>query len=171
MKDLKDAARRRKNKKSGSDFEKRVRKDLEEKGWIVDRWTNNVELGTVKWKKEVSDNIKIPFENATRILKSKIIPARARWNYFTKQMIMKNAGFPDFVAFQIEKKFYSGALKDLFIYNVIGVECKTDGTLSRIEKQKCKWYLNNQIFSKILIASKTKVKNRIVIVYKEFKNE
>ena len=34
--------RGKKNRASGAAFEKRVRLDLEEKGWIVDRWTNQV---------------------------------------------------------------------------------------------------------------------------------
>ena len=34
------------------------------------------------------------------------------------------------------------------------VESKMNGTLSKIEKEKCVWYLKNEIFSKILIAKK-----------------
>ncbi len=32
------------SKSSGGAFELKVRKDLEEKGWIVDKWSNNVEF-------------------------------------------------------------------------------------------------------------------------------
>ena len=55
-------------------------------------------------------------------------------------------------------------------YEVIGVECKMKGILDKLEKEKCRWLLENHIFSKILIASKTKVGRKIVIKYKEFEN-
>ncbi len=32
------------SKSSGSAFELKVRKDLEEKGWIIDKWSNNIEF-------------------------------------------------------------------------------------------------------------------------------
>ena len=35
-----------KSRSGGGQFELRVRKDLEEKGWIVDKWSNNVDLST-----------------------------------------------------------------------------------------------------------------------------
>jgi hypothetical protein len=34
----------KKSRKQGKDFEKKVRADMEQQGWIVDRWTNNVEF-------------------------------------------------------------------------------------------------------------------------------
>lgn len=34
----------KKNKVAGTRFELKVRKDLEDKGWIVDKWTNNIEF-------------------------------------------------------------------------------------------------------------------------------
>ena len=34
----------KKNKASGARFELKVREDLEKKGWIVDKWSNNVDL-------------------------------------------------------------------------------------------------------------------------------
>ena len=34
----------KKNRASGQRFELKVRKDLEEKGWIVSKWMNNVKL-------------------------------------------------------------------------------------------------------------------------------
>ena len=59
----------------GARFELKVRKDLEEKGKIVDKWTNNIDLK-----------------------KGKLIIAR-KYNPF-KKMFVLGAGFPDFVAFQ-----------------------------------------------------------------------
>ena len=40
----KNKIRGKKSRASGQRFELNVRKDLEEKGWIVDKWTNNVEI-------------------------------------------------------------------------------------------------------------------------------
>ncbi len=55
---------------------------------------------------------------------------------------------------------------------VIGVEVKsgneTNKYLSKVEKEKCKWLLENQIFSKILIANKIKIGRSVGIDYKEF---
>ena len=34
----------KKNRQAGARFELKVRKDLESKGWIVDKWSNNVEF-------------------------------------------------------------------------------------------------------------------------------
>ena len=45
---------------------------------------------------------------------------------------------------------------------VIGVESKMDGKLDKIEKQKCRWLLKNNIFSKILIAQKGEKRGEII---------
>jgi len=108
----------RKSRAGGGQFEARVRGDLEDKGWIVDKWSNNV------------------FEG-------KLIPCRRKFNPFNKVMTI-GTGFPDFVCFSRRG--------DLF--KVIGVEVKMNGNLSRVEKEKCAWYLKNGIFSEILVASK-----------------
>lgn len=127
MKDPKKVADGKRSKRLGSDFERRVRLDLEEKGWIVDRWTNNVE--------------------------GKLVPAK------TNRFQMRNTGFPDFVAFQ----------KIGCVYEIIGVECKMNGKLDKEEKEKCGWLLENEIFEDIFIASKHKEKNKVKIIYEEFK--
>ena len=133
MKDPKKVADGKRSKVQGAAFELRVRKDLEEKGWIVDRWSNNVK-----------DN--------------KLVPAKVTWRRTPKGMFPMglNSGFPDFTAFRYDTK-------------IIGVECKMTGKLDKEEKEKCQWLLDNNIFSKILIASKEKEKNRIKIVYTEWK--
>lgn len=126
------------SKSSGGIFELKVRKDLEEKGWIVDKWSNNLD----------------PDSN-------KIIPARRRFARFNKNMgIMTiGTGFPDFICFQKMSKN---------LYKIIGVEVKMNGTLSRIEKEKCKWYLENEIFSEILVAGKVKDGRKIKVEYVDF---
>lgn len=117
----------KRNRKKGARFELKVRKDLESKKWIVDKWTNNVE-----------DN---------KLIRAKSFMGRTRSN-----------GFPDFICFKTDSIYHE-------LYKVIGVEVKTNGKLSRIEKEKCRWYLKNKIFSKIFIASK----NDKGISYEEFK--
>ena len=141
VKDPKRVKQGKKNRASGQRFELKVRKDLESKGWVVDRWSNNVELYKEN-SVEVSGKLGGPF--------GKLIPAKSRFN-------MRTTGFPDFIAFRLCKNyepFEDG-------YEVIGVECKSNDYLKPEEKEKCKWYLNNNIFSKILIASKGEKRGEI----------
>ena len=130
-----------KSRAQGGQFELRVRKDLEEKGWVVDKWSNNVDLE-----------------------KGILHPAKADWKFNPFRKIMmprgQGTGFTDFIAFQ---GMENGS------YKVIGVEVKMNGVLSRIEKEKCMWYLENGIFSEIWIARKVKEKNRIRVEYSDVK--
>ena len=112
----------------GARFELKVRKDLEKKGRIVDKWTNNVDLE-----------------------KNEISPAKRKYNPFTKVMVI-GTGFPDFITI---KKIHEGA------YSVIGVEVKMNGILSKQEKEKCRWYLENGVFSDIWIAKKGEKRGEI----------
>ena len=150
MKQEKNIKRGKKSRKSGADFERRVRADLELKGWIVDKWTNNV---SEVFEQDIGEYVRelIPAKNKFR---GKGIP------------MMLGKGFPDFIAF----KFYRG-YNETKTYEIIGVEAKSKGYLDKEEREKCQWYLRNHIFSKILVASKVKIKNRIHIEYREFKNE
>ncbi|MCK5149805.1 hypothetical protein KAJ87_02675 [Candidatus Pacearchaeota archaeon] len=111
----------------GARFELKVRGDLENKGRIVDKWTNNVDLEA-----------------------GKIIISR-KYNPF-KKMLIVGTGFPDFISI----KNVHGEM-----YSVIGVEVKINGILSKIEKEKCAWYLKNKIFSQIWIAKKGKKRGQI----------
>ena len=54
-------------------------------------------------------------------------------------------------------------------YEVIGVECKINGYLKPEEKEKCKWLIDNNKFSKILIAKKGTKRGEII--YDEFENK
>lgn len=130
----------KKNRESGQRFERRVRADFESRGWIVDRWGNNVELSYL----EIDENIVDDYH-------TKLVPAKSRFG-------LRTTGFPDFVCFKL-------MIDNL--YEVYGVECKSNGYLSKEEKEKCKWLLENNVFSKILIASKGEKKGKIK--YKEFK--
>lgn len=109
-------------------FELNVRKDLESKGNVVDKWNNNVDLEL-----------------------GRLIIAKKKFNPFSKVMMM-GSGFPDFVSIKhIHEESYS----------VVGVEAKMNGILSKIEKEKCAWYLKNKIFSKIWIAKKGEKRGEI----------
>lgn len=138
----------KRNKINGAIFEKKVRVDLESKGWIVDKWSNNIDL-----------------EN------NKIVPAKHQYNPFRKSYSL-GSGFTDFIAFRYEIEKIPGVERFKIIgTEVIGIEVKTNGYLKPIEKQKCKWYIDNNIFSKILIARKTKQGRKIVIKYEDFEEK
>lgn len=116
-----DIEKGKKARKSGGDFELRVRKNLEDQGWIVSKWQNNVDLEL-----------------------KKVVPAKRVFNPFRKVMTI-GTGFPDFVAFQL--------IGDK-TYNVIGVESKLNGLLSREEKEKCAFLLDSKVFNEIWISTK-----------------
>lgn len=121
---LKKKEKIRKGKKArqkGGSFELKVRKDLEEKKWIVSKWSENVDLE-----------------------KNILIIAKRKFNPFSKALTL-GTGFPDFLAFQKMNDYYK----------VVGVECKINGLLSKIEKEKCAWLLKNGIFNEIWIAKKS----------------
>ena len=163
----------RKSKASGSQFELRVRKDLEEKGWVVDKWSNNLDLE-----------------------EGKIVPCKRVFKKFAvdKGVMTIGTGFPDFVAFQkmdlsenrrfsdykslptdvADDLIHDDSEKDSLSqntanrYKIIGIEVKIGGKLDRTEKKKCSWYLSNEIFSEILVAKKVKEKNRVRVEYVDF---
>jgi len=183
----------KKNKKAGAEFEKRVRADLEKRDWVVDRWTNNIELhGDL----EGANNI----WGCKSVIKGKIVPAKPKFMFNPKtrvrQLLGLHSGFPDFIAFRREsqgmiimpentspeqldefaEKYSKTNNQPSMVTNVqayrsqeiIGVEVKINGTLDKEEKEKCRWYLDRKVFSKILIAYKVKEGRRVVVKYKEF---
>lgn len=179
------------NRRLGKAFEVLVRKDLEKKSWIVNRWNNNLNL--------IQEDIgEFNFE---------CVQSKPKFNPFTKSLMMNTSGFPDYVCHKtvkfpellgpkrkenwkivneegktyplneyenkLFKKFYfnlNTLIKDCHFegedFNmVIFIECKINGTLEKLEKEKAKWYLANNYCSKFLIASKSEKE----IIYKEFK--
>jgi len=122
LKKKSDIKRGKRSRSSGLKFELKVRKYWESKGYIVDKWNNNVDI-----------------EN------NKVIPAKRKYNPFKKVMAI-GTGFPDFIVIQFVRDG---------VYDVIGVEVKLNGILSKEEKEKCRWYLEKKTFSKILIAKKS----------------
>lgn len=163
----KNIKRGEKSRKSGADLERQVRKDLESKGFICDRWNNNVEfmsldqINTKELKLDWKPN-KCRTNDSPAL--GRIVPAKAKWNNFTKSMMMSKGGFPDFIAFKFYKR-YDG----IKTYEIIGVEVKSRGYLDKKEKEKCSWLLKNNIFSKILIANKIKKGRKVIVKYKEAK--
>ena len=125
------------NRASGLAFERKVRKDLEEKGWIVCKWSNNIDEG-------------------------KCIPAKHKFNPFSKVMAM-GTGFPDFFAFRED-----GNSSYHKVYEIFFIECKSNGYLSKIEKEKAEWYLKNGYCSQFMIASKKQEGRKIEVEYKEY---
>ena len=141
----------KKSKRDGAMFELKVRADLESKGWIVDRWSNQVELDNYTIVEEGKDKYgKYDFCKAGKLVKAKSFMGRSRTN-----------GFPDFIIFR--------NVDNYSFYDVWGVEVKMKGKLSKEEKEKCVWYLENKIFSKIFIASQGEQKGKVK--YEEFKSK
>jgi hypothetical protein len=115
------------NRAAGARFELKVRKDLEEKGWIVDKWTKTVDLE-----------------------KGELIAARRKF-IPGKGFLGIGMGFPDFIAF----KLIVGRKEDDFhAYKVIGVESKMNGALDKAEREKCQFLLDKGVFKHVLIAKK-----------------
>lgn len=142
VKDPAKVAQGKKNKKKGAAFELLVRKDMESKGWHISKWSNNIEF---------------VYDVEGEIIDAIVISAKHKFNPFARVMTM-GTGFPDYIAF---KKVFKDYLE------VIGVESKSNGYLDAEEKEKCWWLLNKEVFSKILVASKSKDGSK-EIIYKEF---
>lgn len=146
----------KKARAAGARFELKVRKDLESKGWIVSKWMNNVELKIYN---------KTTFEKWGHAEYGKLIPSKHKFRGPGIPMAI-GTGFPDFIAFKNDGYIGKEPHEDMigFHYSVIGVEVKSNGYLDKAEKEKCKWLLDNNIFSKILIASKGKKRGEIKYV-------
>jgi hypothetical protein len=146
--EFKKKSEKKKGKKSraaGSRFELKVRRDLEDKERIVDKWSNNVDLE--------NDTI-IPVKR--RFIRKPLGPA------YLMGVSTIGTGFPDFISI---KRIYEG------VYSVIGVEVKMNGILSKIEKEKCAWYLRKGIFSAIWIAKANREGRKIKIEYDDFQEK
>lgn len=127
--------RGKKARASGAKFELKVREELKKTNWILDKWTNNVDLE-----------------------KQEVVPAKRKFNPYAKVMTI-GTGFPDFVGV---KHVGKGA------YDVIGIEVKVKGYLSQEEKIKCKFYLQNKIFSKVFIATAVKEGRKVEVKLIDF---
>ena len=147
----------KKNRESGQRFEVKVRKDLEKNGRVCDRRSNNVSFDYEADK----------FYNVKKGVTGLLIPARPG------PFNLRTTGFPDFICFR--KHELEDVCKSQPFWNrdstprmfqIIGVECKSNGHLTKEEKEKCSWLLKNNVFSKILVASRGDKHG--TIKYKEF---
>ena len=145
-KDPQKVIKGKKSRTQGADFEKRVRADLEARGWVVSKWQNNVEFNRDNPKNGMNGVIEY----------ARCVPCK---NLFIgkNKPIMLTGGFPDFIAFT--ETIECG-------YMIIFVECKTNNILSKKEKEKAQWYLKNNYCSEFHLAYKTKEKNRVKVNYR-----
>jgi len=133
----------RRNRQRGANWEKKVRAYLESQGWFVSKFQNNIEC--IKYTQKRG---KDPDDWG----ECKMCSAKA--GFFRLQ----STGFPDFICWGIV------AAGDICqAYNVWGVECKSKGLLDKIERAKCRWFLEKGIFTKILIAKKKKEGRKVII--------
>ncbi len=134
------------NRAKGQRFEAKVRQNLEELGWIVDKWTNTVDYE-----------------------KGKLVAAKRKYNPFSKVLSI-GTGFPDFICFKRNSELNSNNEPDFSgrNYEVIGIEVKANGYLDQIEKGMCFWLLKNKIFSRVLIAKKSKESKKGEVEYIDF---
>ena len=102
------------NRRKGGEWERKVREDLREGGWIVDKWSSNIDL----------------FIQGDEVIGGEFITAKPKFNAFRKAMSI-GTGFPDFLCFKQSKEREG--------YELMFVECKTNGTLSKEEKEKMAW--------------------------------
>lgn len=147
----------KRNRINGANFEKRVRRDLESKGWIVSKWQNNVEF----LDHYEDEGFKIPFGDKF----SKCVPAKPG------RFRMMQTGFPDFIAYKypsLDEYTKNNISTETGWFKIVFIEVKTNGYLSKDEKEKAKWYLKNNYCSKFLIAKKVKKGRKIKIEYKDF---
>ena len=147
----------KKNRKKGGDFEREVRADMESKGYIVSKWSNNVECEGMNedgtWEKQDTKKKYKAYRGLS------LSPAKHKFNPFNKVMTL-GTGLPDFVVYK-----HVGIFKGKAVSEVIGVESKINGYLDQEEKAKLLWQLQNNVFSKVLIAKKEDGE----IKYDEFK--
>ncbi|MCR4327124.1 MAG: hypothetical protein NUV46_00915 [Nanoarchaeota archaeon] len=101
------------------------------------------------------------WNNNIDLLTQKLIIAKKKFNPFRKFMTI-GTGFPDFVAISHVRDG---------LYRVIGVEVKVNGILSKEEKEKCKFYLEKEIFSDIWVAKEKRDSRKIEIEYIDFREK
>jgi hypothetical protein len=192
------------NRAKGYRFERKVRRDLEKKGYIVDKFTNNIkfylEATTINGKKIEVEVIGDVLHSKGRkyegepicgelVEKGRLVPAkRNKWG-------MSSTGFPDYIAWKARtiynlppnasneevKRFVrdlekvknkevivvGGSVDIHQVPEIIGVEVKSNGQLTQVEKKKIKWLLENKVFETIYIVRKGNKRGEII--YEDFR--
>lgn len=78
----KNSIRGKKSRAAGARFELRVRSELEKQGWIIDKWTNNVDL-----------------------VEKKLIKSKRKFSPYSK-ILGIGTGFPDFIGIKGKRSGY-----------------------------------------------------------------
>ena len=122
-----NSLRGKKARADGVKFELKVRKDLEAQGWIVDKWSNNVDLINEKGCEKTFVTINKSCTTKTICVKGnlcddceagKLIIAKRKYNPHKKVMAI-GVGFPDFICFRC-------VIRDgISEWDVIAVEAKS----------------------------------------------
>jgi len=154
-------------KKAGSE---EYETSWDEKGRLISKKKTEMKKGRISRARGARFELKVrqDLENKERIVdkwtnnvdleEDKVIPAKRKYNPYKKVLVI-GTGFPDFISIKHASKG---------VYSVIGVEVKINGILSKIEKEKCAWYLKNKIFSQIWIAKAVKKGRKIEVEYDDF---
>jgi len=102
MKDEKKVKRGKVSRAQGNAFELRVRLDLEEKGWVCDKWTNQVEFNIEHQGNAVCTDTE-------EVVVGKLVKAKPKFVYnpqLKRRVMMGNgSGFPDFICFKLIWEF------------------------------------------------------------------
>lgn len=140
----------KKNKAIGKAFEKKVMEFYEKEGYVVMRFTKNVDLKL-----------------------NKLINPKPRFNPFTKSIQYSKSGFPDLIIFKQSIEITNALGKIIRNYEIKGIECKggnkTHKYLSKEEKLKALWYVKKKIFTEFLLAEKGEKRGQIKFI--EIKDE
>ena len=132
------------NRASGKRFEKKVQADLENDGWIVMKFSKQIDL-----------------EN------NKLCDAKLKFNPFTHSVMYVGTGFPDFICLKIGKEANVGdIITSEHFTKTKFVECKSNGYLKPEEKLKCDWIKKN--IGPVFIAKKGDKRGEII--YTEWQN-
>lgn len=118
-------AQGKKNRAAGAKFEKKVRDHFSAEDYIVDKFGNNIDLESEELI--VAKNFYIPGRGYTL-----------------------GAGFPDFVMMRVIEFTANGPL-----YEVMFVECKINGLLTKEEKEKMRVLQNKGNICKIAYEDET----------------
>jgi hypothetical protein len=159
----------KKNRASGKAFELKVRADLESKGWIVFRNSNDVEFGKGSVLLDLTkQDMKNGIVGKALCNSAKFSQAKSKWNPFTRRPMMTQSGFPDFVCVRLVPKEKISGLIQYPTWHIQFVECKVNGTLSKTEKEKIEW-IKCDLQIPVFVASKEKEGRTVVVKYEEMK--
>jgi hypothetical protein len=83
----------------------------------------------------------IVFKNPNNLIDGKYTQAKQKFNPFTKRPLMIGAGFPDFLVYNVTTNLW------------FFVECKTNGYLTKEEREKVDW-IHTELGIRVFVARK-----------------